>query len=258
MDDVVGEGRKDGRHRDERRVPLRLVAVADLPSKAAILPSLRQAWTNIWPNFWWLLLFGVLALLANAVSGGDEYGVEGRAGAISAALDLVGAALTIFVGIPLGVGVVKAHLVASRGTRPTWKDLGYAFGPRYWPSIGLGLLTLLITVGGLLLLVIPGIYWGVRLVFASQRFVSDELGVMDSIRASRADVTGRWWNVFGLVLMSIPLLIAGALALGVGILVALVLIQQMFVVYWRALAQEGSKGTRRERAAADHGPAPIT
>lgn len=61
---------------------------------------------------------------------------------------------------------------------------------------------------------------------------------MDAIRASRADVTGRWWSVFGLILLAIPLVIAGLLALVVGVFVALVLVQQMVTVNWRAVQAE--------------------
>lgn len=206
----------------------------DVPSEARIRPALKQAWTNIWPHFWWLLLFGVLAGLANGIEGSTR--AETPSG-LEVSLDVVGTLLTIFVGIPLGFGNVKAHLAASRGEKPTWQDLGYAFGPRYWQAIGLGLLSFLIVLGGLILLVIPGIYLAVKLAFAHVRFIEDGLGPTDAIRASFADVKGRWWSVFGLALMSLLLLVAGALALGVGVFVALVLIPQMFVVYWRALAE---------------------
>lgn len=217
------------------------MAVGDVPSPARVIPSLKQAWTNIWPNFWWLLLFGLLASLAGGVGNGSQAS-EPWIG-VNVAVDLVGGLLSVFLGIPLGMGVTKAHLVASRGQKPTWRDFGYAFGPRYWPTVGLGMLTILIVVGGLILLIIPGIYWGVRLAFAQQRFIEDNLGVMDAIRASRADVTGRWWSVFGLILLGIPLAIAGLLALVVGVFVAMVLIQQMTTVYWRAIQAQGPTAT---------------
>lgn len=218
--------------------------VGDVPAEPRVIPSLKQAWTNIWPNFWWLLLFGFLASLASNAGGGSNSQPGMDLAPVSIVLNAGGGLVSIFLGLPLGMGVVKAHLAASRGQKPTWTDFGYAFGPRYWQSIGLGLLTILIVIGGLLLLIVPGIYWGVRLAFAQQRFVEDNLGVMEAIRASRADVTGRWWSVFGLILMAIPLVIAGLLALLVGVFVALVLIQQMTAVYWRSVqAQRGPATT---------------
>ena len=181
------------------------MAVGELPPEARVIPSLKQAWTNIWPHFWWLLLFTVISTLAS--SGGDSSGQAG--GPVAIVVGIGGALLTIFVGIPLSVGLVKVNLVASRGDKPTWGDLGYAFSDRYWAAIGVSLLSALIVIGGLILLIIPGIFWGVKLSFVAQRFIEDDLGVLDSIKASFADVAGRWWNVFGLGLISIPLVIAG-------------------------------------------------
>jgi hypothetical protein len=214
------------------------MVVGDVP-EPRIKPALKQAWANIWPNFWWLLLFGFLAMLAGGPGGGGNGASPGEVDAVRMSLNVVGGLVSVFLGIPLGFGVTQAHLAASRGEKPTWKHLGYAFGPRYWPSIGLGLLTVLIVIGGLLLLVVPGIYWAVRLAFTHERFVADGLGVRDAIRASFADTRGRWWNVFGLAMMSILLILAGLLALVVGVFVAFVLVHQMWVVYWRGVRAQG-------------------
>lgn len=216
------------------------MAVGDVPREPRVVASLKQAWTNIWPNFWWLLLFGFLAAVAsgtgNSWRASDPTDVE----PVAIGVGVVGGLMTVFLGIPLSMGVTKAHLAASRGQKPTWQDLGYAFGPRYWPTVGLGVLTALVIIGGLILLIIPGIYWAVRLAFTHQRFIEDGLGIRDAMRASFADTRGRWWSVFGLVLMAIPLVLAGLLALIVGIFVALVLMEQLCVVYWRSVqAQRG-------------------
>lgn len=207
------------------------MAVADVPAEPRVIPSLKQAWTNIWPSFWWLFLFGFIAGVANGVQGGDWVPVLG----VRIFLDVAGGLLSLFLGVPLGFGLVKAHLAASRGEKPTWSDLGYAFRGRYWQSVLLGLLSFLIVLGGLILLVIPGIYLGVRLTFAGQRFVEGGLDARGAIKASFADTRGRWWSVFALALMSILLFLGGILALGVGVFVAMVLVSQMGVVYWRAI-----------------------
>jgi uncharacterized membrane protein len=41
---------------------------------------------------------------------------------------------------------------------------------------------------------------------------------------SRKVVTRNWWRVFGLLLLAIPVFILGALALGIGIFVAIPLV----------------------------------
>ncbi len=200
--------------------------------EARVGAALRQAWTNMWPHFWWLLLFGVIEGMASNIRLGEPWPGEVRLFVNSG-----GALLAIFLGAPLGIGLTKAHLAASRGERPTWQDFGYAFGPRYWQSVLLGLLVFLIVIGGLILLIVPGIYWGVKMAFTSQRFIEDDLRAVDAIKASFADTKGHWWPVFGMALLALLLLVAGVLALLVGFFVAMVLVPQMFVVYWRALVQ---------------------
>ncbi len=199
--------------------------------------ALGQAWTNIWPHFWWLLLFGVIEGVASNIRLGEPWPGEVRLFVNSG-----GALIAIFLGAPLGVGLTKVHLAASRGERPTWQDFGYAFGPRYWQSVLLGLLVFLIIVGGLILLIVPGIYWGVKMAFASQRFIEDNLPAVDAIKASFADTKGHWWPVFGMAILALLLFVAGVLALLVGFFVAMVLVPQMFVVYWRAMVEAPDGG----------------
>jgi hypothetical protein len=211
------------------------MVVADLPAEARVIPSLKQAWTNIWPSFWWLLLFGLIAGLANNGGSNNDYETFDLTAVI---FDGVAILIGVFVGIPLTYGLIRSHLQASRGEKPVWADLALAFNKdRYWRSIGLSLLVAVIIIGGLILLIIPGIYLAVRLSFASYHFVDSDLPIKECLKASWADTDGRWWNVLGLALMAIPLFIAGVLALVVGVSVAIVLTSQMGVVYWRAIDQ---------------------
>lgn len=207
------------------------MAVADVP-EARVIPSLKQAWANIWPHFWWLLLFTLILAIINSIQSGENGANYTLTDGI---LDGVGGLLSIFIGIPLSFGLTRAHLAVSRGDKPTWGDFGAFFKERYWQSIGLGLLVALIVSLGFALLIIPGIYLMVRMAFSGQHFIENGTGITDSIRASFEDTKDRWWPVFGMVLLSIGLILAGVVALVVGIFVAIVLVGQLTVVYWRAI-----------------------
>lgn len=54
---------------------------------------------------------------------------------------------------------------------------------------------------GLILVVIPGIYLAVRFTVASQAAVLEREGVTDSLRRSWRLVEGKWWHVFGIVVV---------------------------------------------------------
>jgi hypothetical protein len=67
--------------------------------------------------------------------------------------------------------------------------------------IGASLLAAVATAIGFVLLIIPGIYIGVRLAFVSQAVVLERRGATDSLSRSWNLVAGNWWRVFGIVLV---------------------------------------------------------
>lgn len=208
------------------------MAVADVPAEPRIFASISQGWTNLRAHFWILVGFAVLTVVLGAVGNAGEWFPVGSTTAI--VLGIVGGLFSLLLMAPLGYGVVQGHLKASRDEAPAWADLKAGFA-RYGQAVLLALLTVLIVAVGFVLLVIPGIYVMVRIAFAPYRFIQDGVGAVDAIKASFEDTKGRWWRTFGLILMAIPLIVVGALALFVGIFVALPLIHQMFTVYWRSI-----------------------
>ena len=54
----------------------------------------------------------------------------------------------------------------------------------------------LVTVGGLLLLVVPGILWGTWYLFANYIVLTENLGIGDSFKKSKSYVRGYFWDVF--------------------------------------------------------------
>lgn len=189
----------------------------------------------MWPTFWILLGMAVLEFLVGAVSRPEQFVPEGD-WVMQLILAPIGLALSFFLIGPLSLGVVQAHLKTSRGETPEWSDLGYGFS-RYPQAVLVTVLSTLIVLGGFILLIIPGIFLAVRLAFTSYRFVDGDMDAMDAIKAAWEDTRGQWWRTFGFFLMTVPIAIAGLLALGVGIFVAMVLLAQASAVYYRSLAQ---------------------
>lgn len=76
----------------------------------------------------------------------------------------------------------------------------------------------LIIIAGLILLVVPAIYWGVRFQFFSYVITEKNLGPVQALKASWNMTSGLTWQLFvyGLIVMGINIL--GFLALIVGML----------------------------------------
>ncbi len=75
------------------------------------------------------------------------------------------------------------------------------------PGVIAALLTGLITLGGLILLIIPGLYLGMLLFFSLHAVVIEGKSPMDALHASKGLVQGRWWQVFWRIF--IPALLFG-------------------------------------------------
>jgi len=66
----------------------------------------------------------------------------------------------------------------------------------FFPLIWISILTGLAVLGGMILLILPGIWLGVSFMFARLFLIEDNVRGVQSLSASRALVKGRWWPVF--------------------------------------------------------------
>jgi hypothetical protein len=106
-------------------------------------------------------------------------------------------AVAFFVALRIFCGFTLAAVYAATD---------HSYG--YWQAMRLArkrsasftVLTLVgqaIICAGHLLLIVPGVIFGVYLSHAPFAFVRKEAGVWDSLRASWGAVSGHWWGVFG-------------------------------------------------------------
>jgi len=90
--------------------------------------------------------------------------------------------------------------------------------------LGAQVLISLIVIGGLILLVVPGIYWAIKYQFAGFFIVDKNMSITEALHASGEMTKGLKWQLLLLDLAFLGIMILGGMALGVGILVALPII----------------------------------
>lgn len=105
--------------------------------------------------------------------------------------------LTVLTLIPLvwiGIRLVRAILALDKGQtieknemRNAWKYLLPSLWISILSAIGIGI--------GLFLLIIPGIWLGVAISFASYLMFEENVRGVAALKASMALVKGRWWSV---------------------------------------------------------------
>lgn len=133
---------------------------------------------------------------------------------------LIGALASIalaVLSIVMSAGLCVITLRLARGKAAHFGDL-FPWSRMVWLFFLASLLMWLAIVGGLILLIIPGIVILIRLSFVRYAVV-DGMGPVEGLKRSWAMTRGHWWHIFGFVLAMLGLNIVGAMLLLVGLLV---------------------------------------
>lgn len=105
-------------------------------------------------------------------------------------------------------------------------------GADHWLQLFLGtLIVSIFTFIGTIFLLIPGIYLGVAYSFTSLFIIFGQMNFWNAMETSRKVITKQWWNFFGLMLVTVGIVLLGFLALGIGVWVAFPL---MSCIYYAA------------------------
>ncbi|HVT00976.1 MAG TPA: DUF975 family protein [Patescibacteria group bacterium] len=89
------------------------------------------------------------------------------------------------------------------------------------PYVVAGFIYGVIVLVGLILLIVPGIIWGIKYRYFVYFMVDKNKGPIDALKASAKITKGQKWNLFLLGLMLLGLNVLGALALLVGLFVTI-------------------------------------
>jgi len=130
------------------------------------------------------------------------------------------ASLVLFAATAvLGIGATRIALRLAQGHSAHYADIVPPMR-LLWPYIAASLLAGLAVIGGLILLILPGVFVAVRLSMV--RFeVIDGAGIRESLNKSWALTEGHFWRLFLFMLALIVLNVLGALAFMVGLLISI-------------------------------------
>lgn len=125
----------------------------------------------------------------------------------------------MIVNMIIGMGLAKISITLARGGKPEWEDL-YNQYPKTLNYLVASILFGLMVIVGLILLVIPGIYLAIRFHMYSYLIVDKNLGAIEALKQSSVITKGSMWNLFLFWIVSIIVVIIGAILFFVGLLVA--------------------------------------
>ena len=215
-----------------------------------------QGWKYTIANFGQIFLFGLcylaVSMVISGVLSGIAFAVDGppqtirldggqsittsSGGPMTAVTSLIEQIVSIF----LTLGAVRFGHRLLNGENPPISDL-FSQGDKLLSGIGATILYVLMVLVGLLLLIIPGIIVALRFGLFQQAIVEKNLGAVDALKYSWNLTRGNGFGLFGFYFVSFFIVIAGVLAVLIGLLWALPTVWLAGLIAFRFL-HSGSAG----------------
>lgn len=195
-------------------------------------PCISRSWELVKRHFGLLIAVGVIYFIISvvfsivvelpviAMQGGlSELETAHPSDAVRAYKFISGIAEQI-LDVFLGLGLVRIglNLVSNK---PAEISMLFGEGRKLGSMIVASILFGLMVVVGLALLIVPGIYLALRFGQYQNAIVDKDLGAIDALKYSSKLTQGNLLNLFGLAIVCLLIVIAGALALLVGLIVAI-------------------------------------
>jgi uncharacterized membrane protein len=202
--------------------------------------ALRFGWETFKRRPWFFIGSTVVILLVSGLINGLTTGIDTAITGSPEEPSLVGSIINLGLGTLISMGATAFYLAAH--DNPDSADLSMLWHPRpFWKYLGTSILLALAVAIGFVLLIVPGIIFGLMFMFATFIVIERELGPIDALSESHRITRGYKWPLFGFVLLLLLINVLGVLALIVGLLVSIPVSTLAFVHAYRALG--GKPGT---------------
>ncbi|MFA5185931.1 MAG: hypothetical protein WC551_05560 [Patescibacteria group bacterium] len=128
--------------------------------------------------------------------------------------------VSIWISLRLMLATLKLADGKSIGDQKADMDKAWDL---FLPTIWVGILQFLVIMGGLFLLIIPGIFLSIALSFSQISLIDRGRRGLSALGASRDLVRGRWWSVLWRLMF-------GSIAFGLLVLVAQIAVMAIFAI----------------------------
>ena len=129
---------------------------------------------------------------------------------------IIVAILSYPVLMPIMAGIMMMGIKHSRGEEISFKSIFNYYHLTGKLSLA-GILIYIMTLIGILLLVLPGIYLSVAYMFALPLIVDKNMGVWEAMEHSRKQVTKHWFKAFFLTILLSIIMAISMIPLGIGL-----------------------------------------
>jgi uncharacterized membrane protein len=197
--------------------------------------AVRYGWETFKKRPWFFVGASVVIFVAYMIAGGISSGIDAVVGATPEDPSLIGGVVNFALSTLIGMGVVAFYLAAH--DNPETVELSALWHPQpFWKFLGASILVGLAVGIGFVLLVVPGLIAMVLFMFATFIVIDRGLGPIEAMKESMRIGRGHRWTLLGLVAVLLLIVIAGFVAVFVGILVAMPISTLAFAHAYRELS----------------------
>ncbi len=187
-------------------------------------------WTKLKEHWLFFVLSYTTIFVVSGIFGGLVEGpykdIEPTAGLLS----LIGYLIRVWLNFNLLVAIIRLF----DGAKPEWRDL-FVWREETISYVGASILYGLMVLIGCLFFIIPGVYLAVKYGFYGYLIADKRLGAFDALKMSGQLTDGVKWLIVGFGFASFGVILLGALAFGIGLLVAIPVVSIALVFVYRSL-----------------------
>jgi uncharacterized membrane protein len=195
-------------------------------------------WETFKKRPWFFVGASVVIAIGYIVAGSISSAIDGMLGGSLEEPTLLGNLVNYVLGVLISMGVTAFYLAAH--DNPETAELSALWHPQpFWKFLGTSILVTLAIGIGFVLLIVPGIIAMLFFLFSTFIVIDRELGPIEAMKESMRITEGYRWPLLGFIVLLALIIIAGALALGVGLLVAMPVATLAFAHAYRVLSARG-------------------
>lgn len=193
----------------------------------SIRGALKESWELFRKHVWFFVGLSAVTVLLNVIGGKNTPAIVSLILSIAAFLWSI-----VMIKFSLLAADSNDSMLSWKSVKTVFPNLNQTLG-----FLGVAILSGLLTLGGFILLIIPGIWIGFRLSLANLSFLDKGEGIRKSLRNSWDMTKGNvFWTAVLVALVSLLLYIVGFVLFGVGILVTYPLALILMAKFYRAVS----------------------
>jgi len=208
-------------------------------NKIILEPFIGTCFSNAWyqiPKYFLELLLILILAFAISLPGYILWGAFEDHTFLYPFFGFLGFIYMLIISIPVDFSVSYAFLKVARNEKVEAKDIMLGF--HTWLNcVSASVLTFAIVAIGLVLLIIPGIIFSCKLAFVPYLVMDKKLDAVEAVKTSWKMTNGHALKIFGMFLLSIPIVLLGILCLVVGIIPAIMWVELAFAYLYFSVSE---------------------